>query len=68
MDIWDETRAKAYWNSCFSRHLNDWELGVAETSLSRLQDKLVRGKDFDQMIWKGLKHGVFFSEIPLFSN
>lgn len=35
-DIWDKIGAGGYWNSCFSRHLIDWELGAAETFLLRL--------------------------------
>lgn len=35
-DIWDKIGAGGCWNSCFSRHLIDWELGAAETFLLRL--------------------------------
>ena len=47
------------WNIRFVRNLNDWELGILECFLSKLQGHLVKREQEDRVMWKGYSKVVF---------
>ena len=64
----------------FSRHFNDWELGIVRSFFIfifyylfiyfflRLQDKFMERKDIEKMIWKESRNEVFFYQFPFLQS
>ncbi|RVW24828.1 hypothetical protein CK203_112254 [Vitis vinifera] len=48
-DLWVQTGKQDHWDPCFSRPLNDWEVGKVEDLFSRLQGKVVDSAKEDKM-------------------
>ncbi|RVW54974.1 hypothetical protein CK203_096317 [Vitis vinifera] len=46
VELWQHSSERGGWNPNFPRSLNDWEIGIVELFLARLQDKVVEeGKE-----------------------
>ena len=60
VDFWDHCGEGGNYNLFFVRNLNDWELGVMECFLSKLQGHSVKRGQEDRVVWKGDNKGVFF--------
>ena len=52
-DLWEYRGVRGNWNTRFVRNLNDWELGVMERFLSKLQGQSVKREKDDRIVWKG---------------
>ena len=48
-EAWEEGEDLGSWSPCFSRHLNDWELGEEEALFRKLQLLVVRKEVEDLM-------------------
>ena len=48
-EAWEEGEDLGSWSPCFSRHLNDWELGEEEALFRKLQLLVVRKEVEDVM-------------------
>lgn len=51
-DLWEDLGGGGLWSSCFTRHVNDWELEVVVNIFSMLRAKTIRREVNDKVIWK----------------
>ena len=58
-DLWVQTGKQDHWDPCFSRPLNDWEVGKVEDLFSRLQGKVVDSAKEDKMVRMNLNNNKF---------
>ena len=58
-EAWEENEVGGSWGLCFTRHLNDWEVGEVENLLSKLHPLTIRRGVNDSLRWKENKNGTF---------
>ena len=58
-DSWEESGELGCWNPCFSRHLNDWEMGEVESLFRKLHSLAVRRDVEDTLSWRESGTGCF---------
>ncbi|RVW89589.1 hypothetical protein CK203_036424 [Vitis vinifera] len=64
-EAWEENEVGGSWGLCFTRHLNDWEVGEVESLLSKLHPLTIRRGVNDSLRWKEYKNGTFLSRLTI---
>ncbi|KAJ9693622.1 hypothetical protein PVL29_009537 [Vitis rotundifolia] len=59
VEAWEEGGVGGSWGPRFNRHLNDWEVGEAESLLGKLFLMTIRRGVDDSLQWKENKNGTF---------
>ena len=59
VELWQHSSERGGWNPNFPRSLNDWEIGIVELFLARLQDKVVEEGKEDKVSWVDTKSETF---------